>query len=95
MASLYVTEYATLGAGQVVAESPPVAIQKVSYTGTAGTSSAFNARTRYIRVHTDGICSFAIGTSITATTSYPRMAADQTEYFAVTPGHTISAITNS
>ena len=64
-------------------------------SGTSAQSSAFNAATRFIRVHTDAICSILIGSNPTATTAKKRLAADQTEYFAVNSGDKIAAITNT
>jgi hypothetical protein len=60
-------------------------------------SSAFNAATTYVRIHTDAICSISFGTAPTATTSTMRMVAGQTEYFAVPVGRSfkVAAITNT
>ncbi len=98
MATLYITEFSALYAksnqtGQM-AICPPVAQQTVAI-GVEAKSSAFNAATNLIRVHTDAICSITIGTAPTATTSMMRMAASQTEYFAVAAGDKLSAITNT
>lgn len=98
MANLYISEYAVLasaqgGAAQAAAE-PALAVQKVDFSGGAALSSAFNSQTRFVRLHTDAICSVRFDGS-TATTSYPRMAADQTEYFGVQPGSKLSVISNT
>lgn len=96
MAKLYISEYATLaqnGTAQVVIE-PPLAVQVVDFSGGAASSSEFNAQTNIVRVHTDAICSVRFDGSA-ATTSYPRMAAGQTEYFGVQPRSTVSAISNT
>lgn len=114
MTKLYVTEYARVklvsGPGGAVAqcpEEPPLAEQVVDYSGGAAQSSAFNAKTRFIRVHADSICSRLIGSNPTATTAKARMSADQTEYIGLPPDHgdgsagsgtvayKISAITNT
>lgn len=97
MATLYISEYAGIGFGnnQNLPVEPPLAEQTVSVSGTSAQSSAFNASTRFIRVHTDAICSILIGSNPTATTAKKRMAADQTEYFAVNGGDKIAAITNT
>ena len=98
MSKLYISEYTSLagvpssGAVQVAGE-PAIAVQVVDYSGGAATSAAFNSRTRVIRVHTDAVCSVRFDGS-TATTSYPRMATDQTEYFGVGGGTTLSVIGN-
>ena len=74
---------------------PPLAEQTLTTSGSSGQTSAFNARTRIIRVHTDGICSISIGANPTATTSTGRMAAGQTEYFRVEGAHKLAGITNT
>lgn len=108
MSNLYVTEYAGLGyvasgtdgmSFKVTAQAPlgpPLVEQKLAISGTSGQSAVFNQYTRLIRVHTDVVCSiFVGGSSPAATTSSGRMAANQTEYFAVTPGDKIAVISNS
>jgi hypothetical protein len=99
MATLYVTEFATIpnirgNVGQL-APRPALTTQTVAIGGTSTQSSAFGTTTRYIRVHTDAICSTAVGANPTATTSSERMAADQTEYWAVQPGDKIAVISNT
>lgn len=98
MAKVYVAEFETMGSASAgspqVAAMPPIAEQTVNIT-TETDSNAFNANTRFIRVHADAICSIAIGAAPTASTSTLRLAADQTEYFGVQPGHKISVITNT
>ena len=101
MAVLYIAEYDKMGIirGQqtAIALEPPVAEQTVSIAGSSAQSSAFNAATRYVRLHTDAICSVLFGTDPTATAAKKRMAANQTEYFAVPAGgtHKVAVITNS
>lgn len=106
MATLYITEYAKQGGGHPLAvpvgEEPELANQTVSISGSSTQSSAFNNNTSLLRIHTDAICSIEFGTNPTATTSTKRLAANQTEYFAVVPpgasGATalkVAAITNT
>lgn len=100
MATLYISEYGAHGffpAGQhlQIASEPPIAEQTLAMTGTSAQSSAFNAQTRVIRVHTDAICSVLVGSNPTATTAKKRLPADHTEYFAVQPGDKIAGITNT
>lgn len=100
MGTLYVTEYAALsgndnGGVAQIAKAPGVAGQTVTISGSHAESAAFNDATRFIRVHTDAICSIAISAAPVATTTMKRMAADQTEYFGVTRGHKISVISNT
>ena len=100
MATLYVTEFSDVNIAQgniaQVVEQPVVAEQTVTYT-TSTQSTAFNARTKYVRIHTDAICSILFGTNPTATTSKMRMVAGQTEYFAVPVGasYKVAAVTNT
>lgn len=103
MAKLYIREYDKMGqeiGGSMYRVSAPaepgVANQTpVAIGGATTQSSAFSARTRVIRVHTDVICSVEIGgTNPVATTDSPRMAAGSTEYFCVTPGDKLAVITN-
>jgi hypothetical protein len=96
MAKLYIGEYEGLEKnGLPAAVAPAVTKQTVAISGSAAASAAFNAITTLIRVHTDVVCSISIGPSAVATTNDTRMAADQTEYFSVQPGHVISVISNT
>ena len=101
MGILYVTEFQelptiTLGHSGAMAMQPPMAEQTVSYTTTTQ-SAAFNANTRYVRLHTDSICSIEFGTNPSATTSTARMVAGQTEYYAVPKGasYKVAAVSNT
>lgn len=99
---LYITEYAELAigpAGRVgqMPMEPPVAEQTVAIGASSTASAAFNAKTRFVRLHTDAICSVAFGTAPTATATTGRFAANQTEYRAVPLGasYEVAVITNS
>lgn len=99
MGIAYIEEYERLGAdanggAMQVAVQPPVAVQTVTYTTTAQ-SSAFSSKTKFVRIHTNSICSYLFGSNPTATTSKSRMAADQTEYFAVQPTDKVAFIANT
>jgi len=102
MAVLYVTEYVSQardakGQQMVVAAEPPMADQVVSIGGSSTQSTAFNASTNFVRIHTDAICSIQFGTNPTATTSTRRLAANTTEYFGVPVGmsYKVAVITNT
>lgn len=102
MAVLYITEYAELAigpAGRVgqMPMEPFLAKQTVAIGGASVQSSAFNAKTRFVRLHTDAICSVAIDTSPTATATDGRLAANQTEYRDVSrlPLGKVAVITNT
>lgn len=100
MATLYVSEFAAIapggsgGAAQVA--GAPLASQTVAIgASSAATTNGFGNGTRLIRVHTDAICSIAIGPNPTAVATAMRMAAGATEYFSVNPGEKIAVITNT
>jgi hypothetical protein len=105
MATLYVEEFSAIGeasnlTGPALSTAqagkfPSLTGQTVSIGGGSVQSSAFNAATTLIRVHTDVICSVLIGSNPTALTTRNRMAANQTEYFGVRPGDKIAVISNS
>jgi len=101
MSTLYVAEFFSIGGTGNFPVSgalqPPIHEQTVTIGGTSTQSTAFNANTSLIRVHTDSICSIEVGTNPTATTSTARMAANQTEYFSIPPGssYKIAVITNT
>jgi hypothetical protein len=105
MAKLYVTEYHDLpqafsnSAPQLVREPGIVDQAPITIGASAAQSSPFNANTRLVRLHTDVVCSIAIGppATTTATANNQRLAANQTEYKMVQDGagHVVSVITNS
>lgn len=96
MAVLYITELQPYEvSGLPVAIMPPVAEQTVAIGGSSTASAAFNANTGLVRLHTDSTCSVEFGGTPTATTSTARLAANQTEYFAVHPGTKVAVIANT
>lgn len=99
MAYLYITEYDRLSDDKrspaQAGSEPALAVQRVSISGSSGQSNAFNANTRFVRLHTDSICSVKFGANPTAAATDPRMAVDQTEYFGVVGGHKVAVITNT
>jgi hypothetical protein len=105
MSKLYISEYARVtqasGPGNTAVqapEEPPVATQVVDFTSGAAQSAAFNAKTRFVRLHADAICSVKFGAAPTATVSDPRLALGQTEYRGIpADGSTVrlSAISNT
>ena len=100
MAKVFISEFvqaAHMNTGQPFPSmlQPPTTSQVVAIGGSSTQSTAFDARTRFVRVHADAICSFAIGSNPTADANSARMAAGQTEYFQVKPGHKIAVITNT
>lgn len=97
MAVLYVAEFERPRNQWVeIGNTPPLAEQTIAIGGASvAITNAFNAKTAMIRVHTDVICSIAIATSPTATTTNMRMAANTTEYFSVQPNQKIAVISNT
>jgi hypothetical protein len=101
MSKIYIDEFVGLqkdGAGHVMpVPQTPAIVQQDGITIGVGSaqSAAFNANTRLIRVHTDAICAIAIGADPTAVATKGRMAADQTEYFAVYPGQKLAVISST
>ncbi len=83
MATLYVTEYVEMAkdaSGRIIpaGQEPAIATQTVAIGGSSTQSSAFNAKTKFIRVANDTqVCSIAFGANPTATASSQRMAARQ------------------
>lgn len=101
MGILYISEYEQLAPSPMghvgqIAQEPPIATQAVTFS-TATASSAFNAKTRFVRLHTDGICSYVFDTAPVATTSDSRMVAGQTEYHGVpiNQSYKVSAVSNT
>ncbi len=97
MAKLYVTEFGGMAPGHIpVGIAPPLNDQTpVAIGGGSLQSSAFDFATVIVRIHSDAICSIAFGTNPTATANSLRLAANQTEYFAVKSGHKVAVISNT
>lgn len=101
MAKLYVTEYRrmfldhAMGHPVPVPVEPPEAEQALAVGGTSVQSAVFATNTKFIRMHSDVVCSRVIGADPTATVDAARMAAGATEYVAVEQGHKIAVIANS
>ncbi len=92
MAKLYITEYS--GQKDGLPNGLPLAEQAITFS-TSTQSAALQTGTKFVRVHTDSLCSIAMGLNPTATTSTQRMIAGQTEYFGVAGGIKIAAVTNT
>lgn len=97
MATLYITEYqgySTAGTPFQAALEPEQTSQTKAIAAAAQ-CTPFGKNTYLIRVHTDAICSILVGANPTATTANKRLAANQTEYFAVKPGQVLSVVANT
>lgn len=94
MATIYIDEFIGFKMGGPAAKYPPIKSQIVAITGSTTQSVAFSDNTNYVRIHCDAICSIAFGSNPVATALITRLAASQTEYFEVTPGHLLAVIQN-
>ena len=92
MAFLCITEYAELQigpAGRVgqIPLGPALATQGVANAGASTQSATLNTKTRMVRLETDSICCYEIGTNPTAVAigaaMTSRLAAGQTEYIGI------------
>ena len=101
MSTIYISEYVTIGvpgpegSGFQAPKEPAIAEQKVSISGSPTASAAFQPTTRMVRIATDATCSILFGPSPIANTGAKRLAANQTEYFAVNAGDKVSVILNA
>ena len=92
-ATCKISEYESLivdnnGRWVPVAQEPAILVQNVTYT-TSTQSTAFNSRTRFVRIVCDAKAHFEFGTSPSATASDPYLSADTPEYFGVTRGSSL------
>lgn len=98
MGILYIREYTDAaveaGNGVPVMCEPGTDQSPITYSTTTQ-SAAFGTNTKFVRVHTDSICSIVFGANPTATTNAARMTAGSTEYFSVIAGQKVAAITNT
>lgn len=101
MATLFISEYAdapyrgvSAAVGSVALE-PAAVEQTVAIAGASAQSASFGASTSLVRIHTDVACCILFGANPTATTTKKRLAADQTEYFAVVPGQKVAVIASA
>lgn len=83
------------GALILCAGFPFVTQQQVNYVAGSTASNAFNAETRFVRLHTDTACRIEFGSAPTAIGTSMRMAAGQTEFFAVPAGIKVAALTTT
>lgn len=104
MATLYISEHSDIaeslrGAVQILLEDGTTVVEQTIPISVVSTpcTNPFAATTRFVRIHSDAICSIAFGTSPTASTANKRLAANQTEVFGVKPGSNfkVAVITNT
>lgn len=101
---MYISEYSDIGRmnGVIsVGAEPCIDQAPVTFTATHGESAAFKNTTLMVRVHVDGIASIVFGTSpVAVANTNKRLAANQTEYFWLSPGSVgksfkVSAVTST
>lgn len=92
MALLYISEYADVGNFPVpvqVGVEPSIDQTPITLTGSSAASSAFNSRTKLVRLANDSSSAINVvfaTTPVATVSSSKRMAPNQTEYFAVPMG---------
>lgn len=103
MAVLYVSEFSQLvmtpNGLAAMGQQPSLRDQTIAIgSGSLTPMYAFLPATKFVRLHTDSICSIAFGpfSSVVATSANARMAANQTEYFGVpqSSNGSVAVITN-
>jgi len=97
---LDITEYQNLaqdsnGNRLAAGIEPALVVQQRSVSGSSAQSAAMNDQTQFVRLHTDVTIRVAFGTNPTASATSQRMVAGQTEYFGVSRGIKIAAITSA
>ena len=99
MALAYIQELSAVmadGGGTVQIPSQPALRDQAPVAIGGGTSQPFGVGTRFARINVDATCSFLFsGNGTPATTNNARMAQNQTEYFKVNPGDTVSFVANT
>ncbi len=101
MATVYISEYEVMVQAPFLSDviqtplEPAVIEQTVAITANSVQSNAFGPSTRFIRIHTDAICSRRFGKNPTALATSARMADESSEYLAVNPGDKVAIITNT
>lgn len=74
--------------------SPAVVEQSVAIGGTTTTSAAFSNTTRFIQVNTDTVCVLAFNGGL-PTQGIHRLGQNETRYYGVNAGGTISVMTSN
>lgn len=84
-----------LGSSVQAGREPALSTDQVVIGAGSLQSAPFPDNCALIRVHAAVTCRIAIGADPTAAATSPRMAAGQTEFFGVMPGHRIAVITST
>lgn len=100
MATLFVSEFAdivsTVRGGTAIPKDPPLASYTIAIGGVSTQSPTFNINTKFVRIHSDAICS--VNNNLpnpVATAANDRWAANQTEFRGVDSGNKLAVITNT
>lgn len=97
MALLYIRQYTRLATdtnGQTVLAGLEPGLDLAPVAIGAGTNVALASGTKFVRLHSDAVCSYVCGldSSAAATTSNARLAANQTEFFGISSAVTYIAV---
>lgn len=97
---LYISEYSASRDEITLASAISIAEQRLTIGASSVQSANLNAKTRYVRLKADAVCSVAIGANPTATVNNARLAASASELMAVSPeavaaGLKVAVIQNS
>lgn len=95
----FITEYVALARDGfsfhiAAGKEPAIAEQAVTFTASTR-SAALNAQTAFVMVHVTETCHLAFGPNPTAVTTAHRMAANETRFYGVVPGHKIAFVAGS
>jgi len=97
MATLYIEEYQEMGQDHKGNAIPGgkvlITNQKFSVSGTSAQSAALNASTRFVRLVADATIQWKEGENPTADSNSRYLPSGVVEYFCVTGGNKIAAVT--
>ena len=97
MATMTIEEFGGTGAsgGKLqIPKYPPLAVQKITFTGTSAASAALQSDTTFVNIQLDTAGHVQVAASPTATTSTSRKyPADTVTFIGISSGMKIAAIT--
>jgi len=98
MATMFISEYESLainGTGGAIqaGQEPALEEQQITYS-TEAKSTAFNTKTKFVRIScdTEAYLLFGEGVTVTVSNSGKQVQADTPEFFGVVGGHVVSAV---
>lgn len=95
MATLYISEFVTMGNASMAPLVPAIVEQHVQIGSSSVLSSPFNKNTKIVMVNCDTACCLAWGpasVSPVAVTTSQRMGANETRFYNVPPGYELAVI---